>query len=98
MRDFTISKENIRLAGKIVRMNSSIPFKKYKEQYDTSKKSLIKEGQWRRQQKYMWFKFFDICLTLGCSSSPEDRFKVFVIKNGKKMLLASGTLFELRKK
>lgn len=46
----------------------------------------------------MWFKFFDICVSMGSSSSPEDRFKVFAIKSGKKVLVASGTLFELRKK
>jgi hypothetical protein len=97
MRNFNVEKENCRLLSKILQMNSSISFNKFEQQYESSKNYNPKEYRIKRNHKYIWFRVFDINMSQDTSSNPDDLFKVFSLENKKKVLIASGTLFELRK-
>jgi hypothetical protein len=59
MREFTVDKENTRLVTKILNMNSSIPLRKYEQDYQDSKRYLLRPHKCRQ----MSFKFFDIRFT-----------------------------------
>lgn len=78
---------------KILKMGSSIPLRKYEQDYEDSKRFLL------RPQKgpLMAFKFFDIHFAHS-STSPLDCFEVSLQLPGKRVLLAKDSLFELRKR
>jgi hypothetical protein len=54
-------------------MNSSISLKKYEQEYTESKKILLRTDKDKRN-KYFSFRFFDINLSHGVSSAPQDYF------------------------
>lgn len=73
---------------KILKMGSSIPLRKYEQDYEESKRFLV------RPQKitHMAFKFFDIRFAQS-PASPEDYFEVSLQLAGKRVLLVRDTLF-----
>lgn len=87
MRDFLVEKENLRLASKILRMGSSIPLRKYQQDYDDSKRVLVRP----QKERIMTLKLFDIRFTVP--ASPEDIFTIYLQLSGKRVLLARDTLF-----
>ena len=92
-----MEKENCRLLTKILKMNSSISFNKFEQQYESSKNYALKEYRIKRSHKYVWFRVFDINMSQNTSSNPDDLFRIFSLENKKKVMIATGTLFELRK-
>ena len=93
MREFTVEKENYRLVSKILNMNSSISLRKYEQEYQYSKRFLIKT----HKSPKIVLKFFDIRFA-NSPSSPQDYFRLYLKINDKKILIAKENLFELRKK
>ena len=93
-----LEKQNTRLVTKILKMNSSIPMKKYEEDYQKSKKYQFKLEKGVKKRKYVSVKFFDICFVDEGKTNPEDYFKLFLIEDQKKMLLLKDTLFQIRQK
>jgi hypothetical protein len=79
-------------------MNSSIPLRKYEQDYEESRKYHWKGERTVRKAKYIHFKFFDISFNHGVASSPEDYFAIYILEDKKKVLLAQDELFELRKR
>jgi hypothetical protein len=49
MRGFNVDKENNRLVAKILKMNSSIPLRKYEQEYVESKKILLRTDKDKRK-------------------------------------------------
>ena len=93
MREFMVEKENSRLVSNILNMNSSISLHKYEQDYQYSKRFLIK----KQKSPQIVLKFFDIRFAHS-PSSPQDYFRLYLKIGGKKILLAKENLFELRKK
>jgi hypothetical protein len=52
-------------------MNSSIPLKKYEQDYEDSKK-YIRGDKIKRDNRFVSFRFFDINFAHGASSAPQD--------------------------
>jgi hypothetical protein len=74
-------------------MNSSIQLRKYEQDYQDSKKFLLRP----QKSPEMAFKLFDIRFT-DTAASPKDHFTISLKMPGKRMLLAKDSLFELRKR
>jgi hypothetical protein len=88
MREFTVEKENTRLVTKILKMGSSIPLRKYEQDYEDSKRFLLRP----QKGELMAFKLFDIHFAHS-STSPQDCFELSLQLPGKRVLLAKDTLF-----
>ena len=97
LRKFTVEKENHRLIGKILKMNSSISMGNNEKEYQKARNYPGIDSKIKRSPKNIHFKVYDINMNRDRGSSPDEVFGVYLVGRGKKILLARDSLFELRK-